>query len=170
MSVALNNIHASAHGLHQLLGVLYEVSTELDFAPGNEAATRLASLLILARDEAERIDTAIGHTLAPDGEAACAEVGVISTLGEEYEEAVAAWIAADEAADAPDASEALKAAAKGAEEKHDMYRDALFGFTSLFPAAMAEKATILLRVWNRAEGMSDERIVQLFQSMGGRLS
>lgn len=175
----LDTIHTATNCLHQLLAVIYEQATdlydgELD-AHTRATADRLAALAILARDEAERIDTAIGDAITSTGEARRVEVDVVRTLGEEYEEAIETWCDADEAAekaeksDSPNA-ETLRAAATRAEEIHDQYRDHLFNFEldqSSLPA-LAERATILLRKWNSAEGLNERRVVQLLTSLGGR--
>jgi hypothetical protein len=64
----LNDLHTQSFNLHQLLAVLYEQATELQFVLSSgerdTTAERVASLLILARDEAERLDGAIGECLS----------------------------------------------------------------------------------------------------------
>jgi hypothetical protein len=66
MSVAdINDLHTQSGGLHALLYMLYEASCDLDYASDNApavaAANRVNSLIILARDEAERLDVGIGE-------------------------------------------------------------------------------------------------------------
>src|SRR6185312_12108629 len=59
----LNDLHTQSGGLHALLWALYEASNDLDYSPTSPAfaaACRLNNLLILARDEAERLDANIG--------------------------------------------------------------------------------------------------------------
>jgi hypothetical protein len=60
----LNDLHTQSGGLHALLWMLYEASCDLDYASDNApavaAANRVSHLIILARDEAERLGTNIG--------------------------------------------------------------------------------------------------------------
>lgn len=171
MSADLDDLHAATHNLHQLLAVICDLASEVhDPEMGDHSrtvATRLDAVAAIARREAARIDAAVGEKIDADNLYRSTEVATIRTLGEEYEEYYAAWIAAAEAADIPNASEELKQAEKDAEDRHDHWRDALFTFHSPVPEAMAEKASILLRVCDNAEGMNDNRIVQLMKSMGG---
>lgn len=62
----ISDIQTAMHCLHQLLGVLYEVANELGCEAGDTGAVRLSSLLILARDAAERIDGAVGDIIASE--------------------------------------------------------------------------------------------------------
>jgi hypothetical protein len=58
-ALSLNDLHTQSGGLHALLWALYEASCGLDYASDNApavaAANRVNSLIILARDEAERL-------------------------------------------------------------------------------------------------------------------
>jgi hypothetical protein len=60
----LNDLHTQSGGLHALLWMLYEASCDLDYASDNApavaAANRVNHLIILARDEAERLGANIG--------------------------------------------------------------------------------------------------------------
>jgi hypothetical protein len=83
----LNDLHTQSGGLHHLLHMLYEASTELDYGsaqPGAAAAAnRVNSLIILARDEAERLDANIGRCIEGGGRdfRTPAESGAFSNSG-----------------------------------------------------------------------------------------
>jgi hypothetical protein len=66
----LNDLQTQSGGLHALLHMLYEASCDLDYASDNApavtAANRVNHLIILARDEAGRIDAAVGECIAAD--------------------------------------------------------------------------------------------------------
>ncbi|KQZ31608.1 hypothetical protein ASD50_15195 [Mesorhizobium sp. Root552] len=65
--LTLSDVQTQSGGLHSLLYMLYEASCDLDYTsekPGaTDAANRVNHLIILARDEAERLDTAIGECI-----------------------------------------------------------------------------------------------------------
>lgn len=68
MNADLNDIHAATNNLYQLLAVVYEQVIDL-YTGGisdhtKAVADRLAALAIIARDEAERIDSAVGEAIA----------------------------------------------------------------------------------------------------------
>lgn len=66
----LNDLQTQSGGLHALLHMLYEASCDLDYASDNApavaAANRVNHLIILARDEAERLDAAVGECITAD--------------------------------------------------------------------------------------------------------
>jgi hypothetical protein len=153
--------------LHQLLGVVSETVANIPNDPSGLAA-RAAALASIAQGEAARIDAAIealADTIPTDrGDS---ESEAITWLGKEYDDARVAWVRADIAADKPNASKALKEAAKRAEALHDNYRNRLFEFRPTTQAGFVAKAKVFLRIWNMAEGMDDDRIVQFLESMCG---
>lgn len=65
--LTLDDVHTQSGGLHSLLYMLYEASCDLDYTsakPGaTDAANRVNHLIILARDEAERLDAAIDECI-----------------------------------------------------------------------------------------------------------
>ncbi|TPM25685.1 hypothetical protein [Mesorhizobium sp. B2-3-4] len=75
----LNDLHTQSNGLHALLYMLYEASCDLDYASDNApavvAANRVNSLIILARDEAERLDAGIGQCIEGRRPVAPANIG-----------------------------------------------------------------------------------------------
>jgi hypothetical protein len=62
--VTVDDIQTATGGLLALLRCIYEVSTEIQYVhpdgSRDKAAEQLNSLIILARDEAERIDESVG--------------------------------------------------------------------------------------------------------------
>lgn len=66
----LNDLHTATGNLHVLLSVLYEVGTDIQYllptGERDQAAERVSALTILARDEAERIDEAVGNAITAD--------------------------------------------------------------------------------------------------------
>lgn len=63
----LDDIATATNGLHALLRCVYEVSTTIQYLRPDgsrcDAAEQLNSLIILARDEAERIDQAVDQCI-----------------------------------------------------------------------------------------------------------
>jgi len=166
----LDRMETDLWNLYHQLDAVVEIMQGLDHPrPQPDAQTeqdRADAMAWVARDLARTAAKAIGKAIDEQSQEASTDVDVIRTLGEEYEEALVAWTTASEKADEfPDS--AHKAAEKAAEKVHDQYRDSIFAFRPKTERGYAAKASILLRIRDRADGMTDDRIVQLLQSMGG---
>ena len=173
MSAALNldRMETDLWNLYHQLDAVVEIMQGLDHPrPHPDAQTeqdRADAMAWVARDLARAAAKAVGKAIDEQSQEASTDADVIRTLGEEYDETFEAWLAAEEAADVPNATAQLTDAALKAVKLHDQYRDAIFAFRPKTERGYAAKASILLRIWDRAEGMTDDRIVQLLQSMGG---
>lgn len=64
----LDDVHTATGGLHALLRCIYEVSTGIQYrlpdGSHDNTAEELNHLIILARDECERIDEAVEHCIS----------------------------------------------------------------------------------------------------------
>jgi hypothetical protein len=164
--IDIQDISAATHNLHQLLGAISETIANIPNEPSG-LAPRAAALASIAHGEAARIDAAIEGLADAGAPNSDSESEAITWLGKEYDEARVAWIRADIAADKPNASKAQKDAAKRAEALHDNFRNRLFEVRPTTQAGFVAKAKVFLRIWNMAEGMDDDRIVQFLESLCG---
>jgi hypothetical protein len=166
-----SDIQSDIHHLKHLVDTFSDILIGLDregIADGSRAEIdRLESLVWIGRDRVDQLAVDFEQRFAVDAATRKAETDIIKAAGRDYEEKLRTWNAVADAAEREPDNAALKSAEQIAEDAHDAARDDLFAFTPTTPAGFAEKATVLLRVWNRAEGTNDNRIVQLFRSMGG---
>jgi hypothetical protein len=166
-----SDIQCDLHHLKHLVDTFTDMLIETDregIADGSRAEIdRIESLIWIGRDRIDQLTVDIEQRFAVDAATRKAETDIIKAAGRDYEEKLRSWSAVSVAAEREPDNAARKNAEQIAEDAHDAARDDLFAFAPTTPAGFAEKATVLLRVWNRAEGTNDNRIVQLFRSMGG---
>ncbi len=165
-------IQSDLHHLKHLVDTFADILIDMDRDGIPDAAhteiDRIESLVWIGRDRVNELVNGIERRFRADMATRNAEVDIITAEAAVYAKKLAAWTRAATEAEANPDSAAHKVAEEAAEKAHDDGRDVLFTFQPTTPAGFAEKATVLLRIWNTAEGMSDERVVQLLRSMGGR--
>lgn len=166
----LDNLQSDIGTLAHLLAVIYDRSTEQEFAKPdgsrNTQADELSALAMIARDLAERVNASADacHTRVIADARAKKEVAVVSgaafaEMCQAYDVALHDWRnELDRDAD-PAKEQELDAA-------FDALRGQIFDYRPASMAEVTEKAAFLSTRWNDAEGLTPNRIAQLFASLG----